>query len=359
MEIESLFPYPIHVAPQIDTLVSALTAAIDGKPFVIITDENVASHYLAPLKQAIGRVSYLDIVLPPGEGTKSLSTASHIIDQLAQANFPRDGHLLALGGGMIGDLTGFVASVYQRGIAYWQLPTTLLAQVDAAIGGKTGVNHPRQKNFIGTVYPPQGVFIATNTLKTLPERQIRSAFAECIKYAMLTSEARLEWLSTQMEAIFALDEAVLNDLLVFCCQTKADYVVGDENDHHQRQFLNLGHTFGHAIETATQYQQYTHGEAVAIGLRLAVALSCRLGWMDKAAVLTLNDLLQKANLPIHYDQALSTDELLLAMQCDKKVRDNSLRFVLLKDWGHAVIQSDIADKLIQDVLSPVEGVHYV
>src|SRR5690606_29345468 len=275
-------------------------------------------------------------------------TLNSIFDKLLQERHERSTTLIALGGGVIGDLTGFAAATYQRGVNFVQVPTTLLAQVDSSVGGKTGVNHPLGKNMIGAFYQPQCVIADTDVLATLPERELKSGIAEVIKYGLIDNLAFFEWLEQNIEGLVAGDPRLLAEAIRVSCEEKARIVAADEKEGGVRALLNLGHTFGHAIETAMGYGTWLHGEAVATGMVLAADLSQRMGWLDLASAERAKALLQRAGLPVCPPAEMKADDFLRLMAVDKKVMAGKIRFILLRGLGKAVIESAIdADKLRQ------------
>jgi 3-dehydroquinate synthase len=247
--------------------------------------------------------------------------------------------VVALGGGVVGDMAGFAAACYQRGIDYVQVPTTLLAQVDSSVGGKTGVNHPGGKNLIGAFHQPKAVISDTSTLATLPPREFRAGLAEVIKYGLVADASFLEWIESRLDGLLALESAVLATAIHRCCEIKAGIVAADEREHGRRALLNLGHTFGHAIETAAGYGEWLHGEAVGVGMLLAAQLSERLGWLGRDEVARLGELLSRAGLPVRAP-SIGADRALQLMSMDKKVLDGRIRLVLLRGLGEGVVTAE-------------------
>ncbi|MBI2383755.1 MAG: 3-dehydroquinate synthase [Gammaproteobacteria bacterium] len=341
--------YPIHIG-------SGLLADPPGieafrkRRLKIVTDANVAPHYLAPLLRALALRPEDALVLPAGEAQKTLASAERVLDWLLAARLPRDGCLVALGGGVVGDLVGFAAAIYQRGVDFIQVPTTLLAQVDSSVGGKTGVNHPRGKNMIGAFHQPRLVVADLDTLRTLPPRELLAGLAEVVKYGMLGDAQLFAWLEKTLDWLLALDANALAKAVEQCCTMKARIVALDERESGPRALLNLGHTFGHAIETHTGYTQWLHGEAVAVGLCMAADLSARLGWIAAEAADRCLGLLGRAGLPTQLPPGMTPARFMELMGLDKKVQGGRLRLVLLKAVGQAVVTSDFDAVKLQETL---------
>lgn len=316
---------------------------IAGKQLLIVSNETVAPLYLsrlqATLTQKIDNATILTCILPDGEQYKTQAHINQIYDCLMQAHFNRDCTLIALGGGVIGDMTGFAAATYMRGVNFIQIPTTLLSQVDSSVGGKTGINHPLGKNMIGAFWQPRLVVADMATLATLPARELSAGLAEVIKYALIGDSAFLEWLEQHMPALLRGDMALLSQAVLVCCQHKAAIVAEDEFETGKRGLLNFGHTFGHVIETHEGYGTWLHGEAVAIGMLQAAQLSQKLGWLTPEQVTRVATLLKNAQLPIT-PPPISLEVALALMQHDKKVRAGQIRLILLKDLGQAIITAD-------------------
>ncbi|MFC0336488.1 3-dehydroquinate synthase [Kushneria avicenniae] len=346
--------YPIHVGPGLLDDVSLLTPHLAGRQVMIVTNETVAPLYLDRLKTALADYDVKEVVLPDGEATKNLEHVERIWDALLAAGFNRRATLIALGGGVTGDMTGFAAACYQRGIAFIQMPTTLLAQVDSSVGGKTGVNHPRGKNMIGAFHQPRVVIVDTDTLKTLPARELTAGLAEVIKYGLIRDVDFMAWLEDNMAGLRGLDAPLLTEAILRSCAVKAGIVVEDETEQGVRAYLNLGHTFGHAIETAMGYGKWLHGEAVGAGMMMATALSHRLGWLDDTAVERVAALLEAAGLPRHAPADVSAERFLELMHLDKKVMDARLRLVLLKALGDACITDEVDDAQVHELLAQWE-----
>ncbi|HET7570329.1 MAG TPA: 3-dehydroquinate synthase [Gammaproteobacteria bacterium] len=301
---------------------------------LVVTDDIVAGHYLDRLAATLGD-TIERCVLPAGEAHKTLATAARIWDRLTDARLARDDLLIALGGGVVGDMAGFAAACYQRGIDYIQAPTTLIAQVDSAVGGKTGVNHPRGKNMIGAFHQPAAVIADIGTLATLPAAEFRAGLAEIIKYGVIADADFFAWLEAHVDALLEQDAAALAYAIARSCGIKAAIVAADEREQGRRALLNLGHTFGHAIETGLGHGQWRHGEAVAAGMVMAAQFAARLGWMERRDVARLRDWLMRAELPVWAPAELRAERILELMASDKKVRGGRLRLVLPRGIGHA------------------------
>ena len=345
--------YPIHIGRNLIGDASLILPHLKRKHVAVVTNATVAPLYLEQLTlslQAAG-VSVLPIILPDGEAYKNTQTLNTIYDALLQNRCERSTTLIALGGGVIGDLTGYAAATFLRGVPFIQIPTTLLSQVDSSVGGKTGINHPLGKNMIGAFYQPQVVLADIDTLKTLPPREFSAGMAEVIKYGLMRDAEFFDWLEGNVDALMALDEQALSYAIYRSCQNKADLVALDEHEQGDRALLNLGHTFGHAIENAMGYGVWLHGEAVAAGTILAADLSQRLGWLTASDSKRVSDILQAANLPVTAPN-LGVDRYLDLMGHDKKVEDGKIRLVLQQGIGKAVISSDYAaDKLKETLLT--------
>jgi 3-dehydroquinate synthase len=341
--------YPIHIGPGLIAGGELLGTSVAAEQVLIVSNEVVAPLYLEPVEAAFAGRRRRSLILPDGEPTKSLASFASIIDQLIADGFHRDACLVALGGGVIGDLAGFAAACYQRGIDFLQLPTTLLAQVDSSVGGKTAVNHPAAKNMIGAFHQPVAVIADTDTLKTLPRREFAAGLAEVIKYGLIEDLDFFGWIEHQLDALLALDAETLGTAIARCCEIKAAIVADDERERGRRALLNLGHTFGHALEALGGYGRWLHGEAVAIGMQMAAETSARLGWIDSVAVARVGRLLERAGLPTAAHD-LEADEILSRMQLDKKADRGGLRMVLLKQLGEAVVVDAPEPGLLRDAI---------
>lgn len=346
--------YPIYIGAGLLSS-DLLRRHVRASQVMVVTNETVAPLYLDQVLASLDGLKVDTLVLPDGERFKTLATLETVFDALLEKHHSRSTTLVALGGGVIGDMTGFAAACYQRGVDFIQVPTTLLAQVDSSVGGKTAVNHPRGKNMIGAFYQPKAVLIDTDVLKTLPLRELGAGLAEVIKYGLIRDADFLRWLEDNMALLRAGDTAALVTAIERSCRNKAEVVAADETEQGERALLNLGHTFGHAIETATGYSEWLHGEAVATGMLLAAKLSADLGWLTQAQVAQVAALLEKAALPLAPPPGMTPAQFRELMAHDKKVLDGQLRLVLLKDLGKAVVTADYdatcLDALLQRVCS--------
>lgn len=341
--------YPIHIGSGLLGQAELILPHLKRKQVAIVSNTTVAPLYMQAIAQPLrdAGVSVIEIILPDGEAHKNNQTLQIIYDHLLQNRCERNTTLIALGGGVIGDLTGYAAATYLRGVPFIQVPTTLLSQVDSSVGGKTGINHPLGKNMIGAFYQPKLVLADIDTLKTLPQRELSAGIAEVIKYGLIRDADFFDWLEINMSALMDLDTAVASYAIYRSCQNKAEVVVADEHEQGERALLNLGHTFGHAIENAMGYGVWLHGEAVATGTVMAADLSQRMGWLNAAQMARIKTIMQAAKLPIDAPN-LGADEYLRLMQLDKKVSDGRIRLILQQDIGKAVMTADYdADKLKQ------------
>lgn len=341
--------YPIHIGKGLLQKPELILPHLKRKQVAIVTNTTVAPLYLEKLAKQLrdAGVSVIEIILPDGEAYKNSETLNLIYDALLQNRCERSTTLIALGGGVIGDLTGYAAATYLRGVPFIQIPTTLLSQVDSSVGGKTGINHPLGKNMIGAFYQPKVVLADIDTLQTLPKRELSAGVAEVIKYGLIRDADFFEWLEVNIAKLMALDEAVITYAIYRSCKNKAEVVAADEHETGERALLNLGHTFGHAIENAMGYGVWLHGEAVAAGTMLAADLSQRMGWLNAEEIARMHALLTASSLPLRAPN-LGVDKYLSLMQSDKKVADGKIRLVLQQGIGKAVITSEYdADKLKQ------------
>jgi len=344
--------YPIHIGLGLLDQADLILPHLAQKRVVVVTNTTIAPLYLDRLTSALADigVAATPVVLPDGEAYKNWETLNLIFDALLTQRAERKTTLIALGGGVIGDMTGFAAACYQRGMPFIQIPTTLLSQVDSSVGGKTGINHPLGKNMIGAFYQPKLVLADTDTLKTLPPRELSAGLAEVIKYGLIWDAEFLAWLEANMDKLRALDPAAITHAIYRSCEIKAQVVGQDEREGGIRAILNLGHTFGHAIETGMGYGNWLHGEAVAAGMVLAAQTSQRLGWLSEADVARTRALVRAAGLPdVAPDLGVAT--WLDYMGHDKKVEGGKLRFVLLKKLGEAVITADVPSDVLNGVLT--------
>ncbi|MCU0836897.1 MAG: 3-dehydroquinate synthase [Chromatiaceae bacterium] len=338
--------YPIFIGPRLIGDPARYRPYLAGTQVLIVTNETVGPLYLETVTHAFAGYRVESVVLPDGERYKTLEVWNQIFDALLSHRFGRDGTLIALGGGVVGDMAGFAAACYQRGVAFIQVPTTLLAQVDSSVGGKTGVNHRLGKNMIGAFHQPRAVIADTDTLRTLPDRELSAGLAEVIKYGLIQDPEFFDWLEQHMTELLARDTEALTYAIERSCRDKAEVVAADEREGGRRAILNLGHTFGHAIETGVGYGSWLHGEAVAAGMCLAAELSHRLGWLDAEALVRARRLVAAARLPVTPPAEIDPSRFLELMAVDKKVQAGRLRLVLLRGIGHAVVTADIpADAL--------------
>jgi len=345
--------YPIHIGAGLIDRAELIEPCLRARKVAIVTNEVVGPLYLERLCAGLARIGVetVPIILPDGEAYKEWQTLNTIFDALLRARCERSTPLIALGGGVVGDMGGFAAACYQRGMPFIQIPTTLLAQVDSSVGGKTAINHPQGKNMIGAFYQPRLVLADIATLDTLPEREFSAGLAEVIKYGLIRDAAFFDWLEQNIEALRALDAAALAWAVERSCRNKAEVVAADETEQGERALLNLGHTFGHAIETGLGYGQWLHGEAVAAGTMMAAELSHRLGWIDGGIVTRIEHLFERAGLPTR-GPALGAPRYLDLMAHDKKVEAGRLRFVLLRGIGQAVVTGEVETG---DVIAAIEA----
>lgn len=350
------YQYPIIICRNGTGTPELMSGFLSSRQVLIVTNTTIAPLYLEPLKALFTSVQCDVVVLPDGEEHKNQANLFVIYDALIKNRHHRDTTLIALGGGVVGDMVGFAASTYQRGVPFIQIPTTLLAQVDASVGGKTAINHPLGKNMIGSFYQPKAVIIDLNTLKTLPEREFRAGLAEVIKYSLLVGGDFLQDLFDALKQGLRADSPQLPQLIARCCQIKAHFVEHDERETGQRALLNLGHTFAHALETYTDYQRWLHGEAVAIGLYCAALLSYKLNLIDAATVTLIEQMLDYAGLPHKIPASIDLDKLKDLMGLDKKVKNNSLRFVVIKKPGDCYLDDKVTEDCLNNTLiTAVEG----
>ena len=334
--------YPIHIGDGLLSNAGDLLGAKAGQRFVIVTNAIIAAHHLAPLKSSLReRDAHIDVVLlPDGEAHKNQKTLDDLLTRMLEVRVERATTLVALGGGVVGDIAGFAAAIYQRGIPFVQIPTTLLAQVDSSVGGKTGINHPLGKNMIGAFWQPRAVLIDIATLATLPDRELRAGLAEVIKYGAIRDLQFFAWIETNMPALLVKDAAALTHAIRRSCAIKAGIVAADEREAGERALLNFGHTFGHAIEAAQGYGEWLHGEAVAAGMVCAARLSERVCGFDPVETQRLAKLIAAAGLPT-MPPPINADRWLDLMRRDKKVERGAMRFVVLDRLGHASVRDDV------------------
>ena len=339
--------YPIFIGHNLLSNPKLVTPYVRGRQVMIVSNETVAPLYLEKVRQAFSAFQTETVILPDGEQYKTLDVLNQIFDGLLAKRFDRRCTLVALGGGVVGDMTGFAAACYQRGVDFIQVPTTLLSQVDSSVGGKTGVNHPLGKNMIGAFHQPRCVIADTDTLNTLDDRQLSAGLAEVIKYGLISDPEFFTWLEQNMDKLLDREPQALAYAIERSCQDKATVVAADERESGQRALLNLGHTFGHAIETGMGYGEWLHGEAVGTGMLLAAELSAALGWIDAPTVQRIKRLLEQARLPVKAPDGMSSERFLELMAVDKKVLDGKLRLVLMKGLGHSVIAEGITSDAIK------------
>ena len=345
-------PYPIHIGPGLIDRVDLITPHLLQKRVAVITNTTVSPLYGERLRTALAAagVESFEIVLPDGEIHKNWQILNLIFDQLIAKRCERKTTLIALGGGVVGDMTGFAAATYQRGAPYIQIPTTLLAQVDSAVGGKTAINHPQGKNMIGAFYQPKLVIADVDLLNSLPQREFSAGMAEVIKYGLIRDLPFFEWLEASMERVMARDQDALIHAVFESCRNKAEVVAEDEKETGVRAILNLGHTFGHAIETVTDYSEWLHGEAVAMGIILASQASSQMGYIDSSTNARIGKLLIHAGLPVTPPH-LSAETYLELMRKDKKVEEGEIRLILLEGLGRAVIKKNTPEFIRSVVLA--------
>lgn len=347
--------YPIYIGKGLLSGEKIFSDLVESTQIMIVTNTTVEPLYLEKLSGTLNRYKPVPMVIPDGESYKTLDTMNTIITELLDNRFNRDCCLVALGGGVVGDVTGFAAACYQRGSSFIQIPTTLLAQVDSSVGGKTGVNHPQGKNMIGAFYQPRGVIIDISVLDTLADREMSAGLAEIIKYGLIRDDEFFVWLEDNIGGLIERDGDCLIHAIERSCRNKAEVVSADERESGIRAILNLGHTFGHAIETKLGYKGWLHGEAVAAGMLMAAELSCRMNWLDKETVQRIKSLLEKANLPVKLPAAIKGKELIDSMVIDKKTRKGKMRLVLLKGIGKACVTEDYDHGALLEVLDTFPG----
>ncbi|MGD8175932.1 3-dehydroquinate synthase [Marinimicrobium sp. ARAG 43.8] len=347
--------YPIYIGERLLDNTGLLRRHLRAKQVYVVTNETLAPLYLPKLIEQLDGLQVNSTVLPDGEAFKNLETLNRIFDGLLESRHNRTTTVLALGGGVVGDMAGFAAACYQRGVDFIQLPTTLLSMVDSSVGGKTGVNHRLGKNMIGAFYQPQAVIADMSVLETLPDRELSAGIAEVIKYGLIADGEFFEWLESNVPDLMARDPKALAYAVKRSCENKAKVVAQDEREGGLRAILNLGHTFGHAIETAQGYGVWLHGEAVAAGMVMAADLSWRRGAISEEELQRIVRLIERAHLPIKAPADMTPDDFLSLMGVDKKVLDGRLRLVLLSRLGEALITSEIEDNLLQETFAACRG----
>jgi len=350
--------YPILIGAGLLAQADLLREHIAARDVLIVSNTTVAPLYLDTLAASLQPRRVVEVILPDGESHKTLASVARILDVLVANRFARDCAVVALGGGVVGDMAGFAAACYQRGVSYVQVPTTLLSQVDSSVGGKTGVNHPGGKNLIGAFHQPLAVLADTRTLTTLPPRELRAGLAEVIKYGLICDAAFFAWLEAHLDELLDGDPVALAHVIHRSCQIKAEIVGRDEREQGDRALLNLGHTFGHAVEAATEYKQWLHGEAIGAGLLMAVAMSRECGLLSSGDVARVHKLIERAGLPTRIE-AVSPESALEHMRIDKKVKGGRIRLILLRKIGETFITADYPeaalDRTLQEYFGPARG----
>lgn len=343
--------YPVWIGHDLIAQSGQWRDMIRGRHVLLISDENVAPLYASVVLKALDGHAASKIEFPAGELSKSFEACEAIFDALAEMGASRDATIVALGGGVIGDLAGFAAACWMRGIAFVQIPTTLLAMVDSSVGGKTAVNLPQGKNLVGAFHQPRAVVIDTSTLATLPDRELRSGIAEVVKYGAITDAEFFAWLETNANALLARDASALAHAIAVSCRQKAGVVARDETEQGERALLNFGHTFGHALEAVSGYGQMLHGEAIAIGMCLAAKLSATMNLAPQEDFDRLHTLLRTFGLPTDVPGAVDIEAVIAAMRLDKKNVSGRVRLILWRGIGRAEIVGDVAEDHIRGVLS--------
>ena len=332
--------YPIYIENALLEQTDLLKKHIPGNSALIVSNETVAPLYLEKTQAMLSGLKHQAVILPDGEKYKNLEVLNQIYDGLLRNRFDRNTTIIALGGGVVGDMAGFAAASYQRGVHLIQIPTTLLSQVDSSVGGKTGVNHALGKNMIGAFYQPRAVIADTDTLDTLPDRELSAGIAEVIKYGLICNSEFFDWLEKNMSALLARDKKALSYAIEVSCQTKAEVVAADERESGNRALLNLGHTFGHAIENGMGYGEWLHGEAVGAGMCMAAVMSEQMNWMSNEETERTIKLIEQAKLPSKAPASMTVESFQDLMSVDKKVLDGVLRLVLMKGIGQSVLTDD-------------------
>ena len=346
--------YPILIGEGLLRQPDLIRQHVPARDILVVSNTTVAPLYMASLVEAFSGSRVVEAILPDGESHKTLATVGRILDVLVANRFGRDCIVVALGGGVVGDMAGFAAACYQRGVAYVQVPTTLLAQVDSSVGGKTGVNHPGGKNLIGAFHQPVAVIADASTLGVLPPRELRAGIAEVIKYGLLGDAAFFDWLEEHMDELLAADPKALSHVIQRSCEIKAEIVGRDEREQGDRALLNLGHTFGHAIESATHYTRWLHGEAVGAGLLMAAAMSQECGMLDAAQVDRLRASARARRLACAYRRR-DPEVALEHMRIDKKALGGRMRLILLRRIGDSFVTADYPEQALQRTLSTYFG----
>jgi len=342
--------YPILIGQGLLSERAVFEQHLRARDLLLVSNTVVAPLYLDSLEASLRPRRVVATILPDGESHKTLANVARILDVLVANRFGRDCAVVALGGGVVGDMAGFAAATYQRGVAFVQVPTTLLAQVDSSVGGKTGVNHPGGKNLIGAFHQPVVVVADTCTLATLPARELRAGLAEVIKYGLICDAGFFDWLEAHMDALLAGEAAALAHVVRRSCEIKAEIVGRDEREHGDRALLNLGHTFGHAVESATGYTEWLHGEAIGAGLVMAAGMSRESGYLTSEQLERVTRLVARAGLPTHVSN-VKPDVALEHMRIDKKVQAGRIRLVLLRGIGSAFVTADYGEPALRHTLA--------
>ncbi|WP_440940151.1 3-dehydroquinate synthase [Immundisolibacter sp.] len=342
--------YPIYIGSDLLDCGALYAKHVRGRQVVLVSDSTVSALYGRRVAGALSDFQPVSITFAAGESSKTLDTYARLADELIDRRCDRGVTLVALGGGVVGDITGFLAATYHRGVDFIQVPTSLLAQVDSSVGGKTGVNRPGGKNLLGAFYQPRCVLADTGALRTLPRRELVAGVAEVIKYGLIADVEFLSWVEQHIDALLAGDDSALQHAVYHSCRIKADVVAADEREAGRRALLNLGHTFGHAIEAATGYSEWLHGEAVGLGMVMAAQLSCRMGKLDGDSVHRIVSLIERAGLPVRLPASIGTADLLRLMAGDKKVLDGRQRLVVLDAVGQGVVVEGVSQGLLSEVI---------
>jgi 3-dehydroquinate synthase len=342
--------YPIYIGENLLSQADYLTQHITGNQVMIVSNTTVAPLYIDKVKNLLTDFKVSEVILPDGEQYKNLDAVNQIFTSLLENRFDRSSTLIALGGGVVGDMTGFAAASYQRGINFIQIPTTLLSQVDSSVGGKTGVNHPLGKNMIGAFYQPKAVIIDVDSLDTLPKREFSAGMAEVIKYGLLGNENFLAFIEKNVKSLMNMDKSLVIDAIYQSCKDKANIVAEDELESGKRALLNLGHSFGHAIENAMGYGNYLHGEAIAIGMFMAAVMSEKEGFIDQSQVSRVKSILENCELPTRLTGKINFSDFSKSMSVDKKVLKGKIRLVLLKPIGKAFVIDDYHKEFLDQTI---------
>jgi 3-dehydroquinate synthase len=342
--------YPIYIGENLLSQADYLTKHISGNQVMIVSNTTVAPLYIDKVKSLLTDFAVSEVILPDGEQYKNLDTVNQIFTSLLENRFDRSSTLIALGGGVVGDMTGYAAACYQRGVNFIQIPTTLLSQVDSSVGGKTGVNHPLGKNMIGAFYQPKAVIIDVDTLDTLPNREFSAGMAEVIKYGLLGNENFLYFIEKNVDSLMNKEKSSVIDAIYQSCKDKANIVAEDELEAGKRALLNLGHTFGHAIENSMGYGNYLHGEAISIGMYMAAVMSEKEGFIDQSQVSRVKSILENCELPTRLTGKINFSDFSKSMSVDKKVLKGKIRLVLLKPIGAAFISDDYHKEFLDQTI---------